>query len=176
MSEAADEQATASEEETPATDAPAEGAPADAATPTVPAAQEPAELQDPEFLSDMDSLHILPLSIVPFETDGLKRAKLIKNVRFETVIEMFKDESTGSGQIKIEDVGKMFGWPEGEVHPDQQKLARLAGLPACRVTTSIRSASSFATSASRSTISTPSGFRRTRTRNSLNICGISPVP
>ena len=30
--------------------------------------------------SDMDSMHILPLNIIPLETPSLKRARLIKNI------------------------------------------------------------------------------------------------
>jgi hypothetical protein len=54
--------------------------------------------------NDRDSLHILPLNILPLDTPSLNRAKLIKNVRLDSVIEMFTDEDTGSGQIDIEDL------------------------------------------------------------------------
>ena len=50
-----------------------------------------------EYEPDMDSLHVLPLNIIPFDLSSLKRAKMIKNVRLETVIEMFRDDSAGSG-------------------------------------------------------------------------------
>ncbi len=83
---------------------------------------------DMDAEADMDALHILPLSIIPFETPGLKRARLIKNVRLETVVEMFKDESAGSGQVRIEHLPKVFGWPPGEIHPDHAKLDRLASM------------------------------------------------
>ena len=95
------------------------------------AASELPELTDEErreYESDMDSLHVLPLSIIPFDLSGLKRAKMIKNVRLETVIEMFKDDSAGSGQVRVEDAAKLFGIPEKEPHPDIIKLKRLAGL------------------------------------------------
>ena len=81
-----------------------------------------------EYEPDMDSLHILPLNIIPFDLSGLKRAKMIKNVRLETVIEMFRDDSAGSGQVRIEDAAKLFGIPEKEPHPDIIKLKRLANL------------------------------------------------
>lgn len=93
-----------------------------------PAAPELTEAERREQESDMDSLHILPLSIIPFELSGLKRAKMIKNVRIETVIEMFKDDSAGSGQVRVEDAAKLFGIPEKEPHPDLIKLKRLASL------------------------------------------------
>lgn len=56
-----------------------------------------------------DALHILPLSILPLETPGLRRARLIKNVRLETVAELFNDAQTGSGQIGINQLSKCFG-------------------------------------------------------------------
>ena len=81
-----------------------------------------------EYEPDMDSLHVLPLNIIPFDLSGLKRAKMIKNVRLETVIEMFRDDSAGSGQVRVEDAAKLFGIPEKEPHPDIIKLKRLANL------------------------------------------------
>ena len=58
--------------------------------------------------TDRDSLHILPLEILPLETPSLNRARLIKNVRLKSVIELFKDADTGSGQIDIEDLPHQF--------------------------------------------------------------------
>ena len=81
-----------------------------------------------EYESDMDSLHVLPLNIIPFDLSSLKRAKMIKNVRLETVIEMFRDDSAGSGQVRVEEAAKFFGIPEKEPHPDIIKLKRLANL------------------------------------------------
>ena len=69
---------------------------------------EPTIDEKPEYESDMDALHVLPLSIIPFEVLGLKRAKLIKNVRLETVIEIFRDASAGSGQIRVEEAAKIL--------------------------------------------------------------------
>ena len=81
-----------------------------------------------DYEPDMDSLHVLPLNIIPFDLSGLKRAKMIKNVRLETVIEMFRDDSAGSGQVRVEDAAKLFGIPENEQHPDIIKLNCLANL------------------------------------------------
>jgi hypothetical protein len=81
-----------------------------------------------DYDKDMDSLHILPLGIIPFELQGLRRAKLIKNAHLETVVEMFKDDRTGSGQVRVEEAAKLFGIPDKELHPDIIKLKRLAKL------------------------------------------------
>lgn len=79
--------------------------------------------------SDMDSMFVLPLSIIPLETPALQSAKLIKNVRLKSVIEIFQDDSTGSGQVDIESLPRMFNWPPDELHPDQAVLRRLALMP-----------------------------------------------
>ena len=92
------------------------------------AMQELSEKEQRDHEKDMDSLHILPLSIIPFELQGLRRAKLIKNSHLETVIEMFKDERAGSGQVRVEEAAKLFGIPEKELHPDIIKLKCLANL------------------------------------------------
>jgi hypothetical protein len=79
--------------------------------------------------SDMDSIFILPLSIIPLETPALQSAKLIKNVRLKSVVEIFSDSQTGSGQVDVEQLGHMFGWPEDQMHPDLAILRRLSLLP-----------------------------------------------
>jgi len=79
--------------------------------------------------SDMDSMFILPLSIIPLETPALQSARLIKNVRLRSVVEIFSDAQTGSGQVDIEALPKMFDWPLDQLHPDLAVLRRLALLP-----------------------------------------------
>jgi len=78
---------------------------------------------------DRDSLHILPLSILPLETPAISRAKLIKNVRLNSVIELFDDKDTGSGQIDIEDLPKEFGWLTSDPPPDMQIMRKVGNLP-----------------------------------------------
>ena len=58
--------------------------------------------------SDRDSLSILPLSIIPLETPGLRRARMVKNSHLESVLELFNYEGSGSGQVKIEALGQVF--------------------------------------------------------------------
>ena len=79
--------------------------------------------------SDMDSMFVLPLTIVPLETPALQSAKLIKNARLKSVVEIFSDEQAGSGQVDVEKLGSMFGWPEDQMHPDLAVLRRLSMLP-----------------------------------------------
>ena len=77
----------------------------------------------------MDSLFILPLEIIPFKTDGLQRARLIKNHHLMGVIELFSDPETGSGQISVEGLVDHFNWKEGYGHPDLKIMSQLAPLP-----------------------------------------------
>lgn len=78
---------------------------------------------------DRDSLYILPLAWVPFKTPAIHGARLIKNVRLASVVEIYKGKGMGSGQVPIESVGKAFGWPTDSTHPDRVLLNRLADLP-----------------------------------------------
>lgn len=67
------------------------------AEPAVDEVVEVAEQVDPDT---MDSLHALPLGIMPLKTPGLRKSAMIKNARLESVIELFRDGSSGSGQIE----------------------------------------------------------------------------
>jgi len=79
--------------------------------------------------SDRDALHILPLAILPLRTPGLKRARMIKNARLESVIEMFHDAECGSGQISMKAVPLQFGLRRTPPDPDLVILQKCAGLP-----------------------------------------------
>lgn len=57
---------------------------------------------------DRDSLHTLPLSMIPLDTPGLRRARMIKNARYESVVELFKGEGTGSGQVSVDQLTNVF--------------------------------------------------------------------
>ena len=57
---------------------------------------------------DRDSIHILPLMILPLASAGLRRARMLKNVRLETRIELYRADGAGSGQIAVEEVPSFF--------------------------------------------------------------------
>ncbi len=78
---------------------------------------------------DMDSLFALPLHLIPIQTPALRQARLIKNVRLQSVVEVFQHSETGSGQLDIEDLPNFFEWEEGAAHPDMELLRALAPLP-----------------------------------------------
>lgn len=79
-----------------------------------------------DFDYEKDSLHILPLHIIPLGTPGLSKARMIKNVQFESMIEIFRDEEAGSGQVDPSKLGSLFSWPKGEKHPDGVLIAKLS--------------------------------------------------
>jgi len=79
--------------------------------------------------SDMDSLFILPLSIIPLQTPELRDARMVKNAQLRSVVEIFRDAQTGSGQVEIEDLPAAMGWDVAPVHPDLAILRRLSLLP-----------------------------------------------
>ncbi len=75
-----------------------------------------------------DALDLLPLSILPLQTKALKRARLRKNIRLESVVELFADEGAGSGQIGCDKLYVHFGWEAGLDHPDQKLMTALGKL------------------------------------------------
>ena len=79
--------------------------------------------------TDMDSLFILPLSILPLATPALKQSRMVKNARLQSVVELFRDQQTGSGQVDVEDLPAMMGWPDDKLHPDLVLMRKLALLP-----------------------------------------------
>jgi len=78
--------------------------------------------------SAKDSLHILPLSSVPLVTRGLQDARLIKNSRFEGVVELFTDEQAGSGQVFPADLPRIFHFDQAN-RGDLPLIKNLATLP-----------------------------------------------
>ncbi len=77
---------------------------------------------------EMDSLHILPLSIIPFNNNQLSFARLIKNTKLETMVELFKGENTGSGQVNPVLIHEFVHFPEGKDSKDYKILQFLSSL------------------------------------------------
>jgi len=78
--------------------------------------------------ADRDSLFAMPLCIVPLETQALATARVIKNARLESVLEIFSGDKTGSGQLAVESLPGEFGWDQGAKHPDMATIKKLASL------------------------------------------------
>ena len=90
-----------------------------------------AEAIDTEGYSDeeKDALHILPLAIIPLQTPGMRRPRLVKNARLETVVELFKDSRSGSGQIDISGLGDFFDTSAPTFIEDRTVIEALASAP-----------------------------------------------
>lgn len=78
---------------------------------------------------EKDALHILPLAIIPLGTPGMRRTRLVKNARLETVIELFKDNRAGSGQIDIKAMGDYFDTSSSTFDEDCTVIEALAQAP-----------------------------------------------
>jgi len=78
---------------------------------------------------DRDSLYILPLAMIPFEHPGLRRARMVKNARMESVVELFSGKGMGSGQLNVSDAAREFEWNNGGEEKDLGTLKKLAKLP-----------------------------------------------
>jgi len=77
---------------------------------------------------EQDALHILPLSIVPLQTPGLQRARMIKDPRLDSVVELFHDASSGSGCVPPEKLAQCFNEQTDELDEDLELIHRLATL------------------------------------------------
>lgn len=76
---------------------------------------------------DRDSLHTLALAVVPVAHPTLRRARIVKNNRLVSVVEVYRDRESGSGQIDIEKLPQEFKWPVD--HPDVVLLRKLELMP-----------------------------------------------
>lgn len=73
---------------------------------------------------DKDSLDVLSLSMIPLTSTTLKNARLIKNSRLETAVELYNDPIAGSLQIYPSDIADQIAASER----DQEIINQLAGL------------------------------------------------
>ncbi len=78
--------------------------------------------------NERDALHLLPLEILPLQTPGLKRARMIKNAHLKSVVELFRDDEAGSGQLEVRDLAQEFGWEDPQKHPDMRIMMKVASL------------------------------------------------
>jgi len=78
-------------------------------------------------MDDRDTLHTVRLIDMPIEHPTLKRARIIKNSKLDSVVEIFKDREAGSGQIEVAKIPQEFNMPMG--HPDMRILHVLADMP-----------------------------------------------
>lgn len=77
--------------------------------------------------NDNDSLHTLPLSKMPLEVSALKQTRLVKNTRLEGVVELYRDDSMGSGQVTPDGLDAVFDF-SGDRAQDLVIVRKLAAL------------------------------------------------
>jgi hypothetical protein len=77
---------------------------------------------------EKDALHILPLSIVPLQSKALSRARLVKNARLQSMLEIFEGAGTGSGQIDPEMIEDAFDIAKDGELDDARTIRELARL------------------------------------------------
>jgi hypothetical protein len=75
-------------------------------------------------LSDVDTIDTLSLSIIPLTNSALRAARLVKNSRLETAVELHNDPVSGSLQIAPEDISTTFA----NSMDDQKVISKLATL------------------------------------------------
>lgn len=73
---------------------------------------------------NMDAIDSLSLSMIPLTSTTLKGARLVKNSRMETAVELHNDPISGSLQIMPEDIADAFSGADR----DQQIISQLASL------------------------------------------------
>jgi hypothetical protein len=78
---------------------------------------------------DRDSLHTLPIAILPIQTQIFRRARVVKNSRLESVIEFFNTAGSGRGQLDVASVAKFLGLEQVPPHPDVILLRKICDLP-----------------------------------------------
>src|SRR6476659_3327863 len=94
---------------------------------SIPHNLDPAAEEIPD--EDRDSLHTLPISILPLKTRVFRRARIVKNSRLESAIEFFAGAGSGRGQIDVSGVDRYLGMEQTPPHPDVKLLRTVADLP-----------------------------------------------
>ncbi|MEE3622492.1 hypothetical protein UCD39_00590 [Nitrospirillum sp. BR 11752] len=77
---------------------------------------------------ETDALHLLPLHLLPLSVSGLKRARLVKTARLETMVELFRDARAGTGLIQIEGLGREFTADKAALERDMALLLKLGAI------------------------------------------------
>lgn len=79
---------------------------------------------------DRDSINTFACGALPIRSPGLKRLRLVKNVRLESRVELFRGAGTGSGQFDIDELPHYMDPSEDLQKHDIPMLKEAALLPA----------------------------------------------
>jgi len=78
---------------------------------------------------ELDNLLSVRVSLLPVSSASLRKTRLVKNCRLESVLELYRDDSAGRGQIDIGQAQSVFGL-SSPADPDLSLLRSVALLPA----------------------------------------------
>lgn len=76
----------------------------------------------------IDRLYELPLSYVPLQTPGLRKASLVKSAQLRSMIELFRSQKTGRGLIAVSEIRDFFQQDRARLDADIAMLEVLAAL------------------------------------------------
>lgn len=77
---------------------------------------------------DQDSLHTLDCAILPLRNPGARKLRLIKNVRMETRIELYRETGMGSGQVTIDELPDFVAATDDLMHHDIPMLEKVGAM------------------------------------------------
>lgn len=77
----------------------------------------------------VDALDVLPLGIMPLQTKSLRKARLVKTMRLDAVVELYGGRNGAAGLIDIDRLGGLFSWEDARKHPDLELIRQLSDLP-----------------------------------------------
>ena len=80
------------------------------------------------IVTDLDSIDVFPLEVMPIQSPTLKKARLIKNARMETALELYNDPVSGSLQISPQKLGEMFTGESQKYKDDNAIIIQLSML------------------------------------------------
>ncbi len=87
------------------------------------------EAEEKQFRRDLDSLYVLPLRILPLASTAIQRAKMVKDSRLNSAIEIFSNKATGTGLVYLDDLKPAtFGISRREFKADLAMLESLGRL------------------------------------------------
>lgn len=91
--------------------------------------QEKQDAQDRQFRRDLDSLYVLPLSILPLTSGGLQRLRMVKDSRLDSAVEIFSNKDTGTGLLYLDELNaNTFNHSKDDFRTDSRLLHNIGRL------------------------------------------------
>ncbi len=81
-----------------------------------------------DLATSLDAIDVFPLEVMPLRNATLKNARLIKNARLETSLELLNDPISGSLQISPHNLAEIFSGDAVKLQEDQELLNKLSAL------------------------------------------------